>query len=111
MNDATPKLPVNFDSLLHLYSVEGECVGAGTLKVPPKRLLLSLTTCPALAKRARRPDLRKNAFNIRSDLGLNVVLAFLPQNELTVAHGTIINQYPQKLWLAENLVALPLTYV
>lgn len=49
MNDATPKLPVNFDSL--------------------------------------------------------------PQNELTVAHGTIINQYLQKLWLAENLVALPLAYM
>ena len=35
----------------------------------------------------------------------------LPHNELSIAHGTIINQYPQKLWLAENLVALPIAYL
>ncbi|MBP7879878.1 MAG: ATP-binding protein [Acinetobacter sp.] len=35
----------------------------------------------------------------------------LPQNELTIAHGTIINQYPQKIWLAENLLALPFNFI
>ena len=39
------------------------------------------------------------------------LLQQLPHNELSIAHGTIINQYPQKLWLAENLVALPITYL
>ena len=39
------------------------------------------------------------------------MLQQLPHNELSIAHGTIINQYPQKLWLAENLVALPITYL
>lgn len=31
----------------------------------------------------------------------------LPESEITIGNGVIINQYPQKLWLAENLVALP----
>lgn len=35
----------------------------------------------------------------------------LPENEVTVAHGVIISQYPQKMWLAEDLVALPYWYV
>ena len=39
------------------------------------------------------------------------LLEQLPLNELSIAHGTIINQYPQKLWLAENLVALPIAYL
>lgn len=39
------------------------------------------------------------------------LLQQLPLNELSIAHGTIINQYPQKLWLAENLVALPIAYL
>ena len=39
------------------------------------------------------------------------LLQQLPHNELSIAHGTIINQYPQKLWLAENLVALPIAYL
>lgn len=42
------------------------------------------------------------AFDLRTHL-----LAY----ELTIAHDTIINQYTQKLWLAENLIALPLAYV
>lgn len=41
----------------------------------------------------------------------DVLRNHLPADELTIAHGTLINQYPQKLWLAENLVALPLTYL
>ena len=39
------------------------------------------------------------------------LLEQLPHNELSIAHGTIINQYPQKLWLSENLVALPVSYL
>lgn len=35
----------------------------------------------------------------------------LPENELSMAHGTIINQYPQKMWLAENLLALPVSHL
>ena len=31
----------------------------------------------------------------------------LPEAEITIGNGVIINQYPQKLWLAEELVALP----
>ncbi|MCK9237937.1 MAG: ATP-binding protein [Thiopseudomonas sp.] len=41
----------------------------------------------------------------------DVLRNHLPADELTIAHGALINQYPQKLWLAENLVALPLTYL
>ena len=39
------------------------------------------------------------------------LLQQLPNNELSIAHGTIINQYPKKLWLTENLVALPIAYL
>ncbi|MDO4232775.1 MAG: ATP-binding protein [Lautropia sp.] len=35
----------------------------------------------------------------------------LPANDIEVEHGIIINQYPQKHWLAENLVALPPDYL
>ena len=31
----------------------------------------------------------------------------LPEGEIQLDNGVIINQYPQKLWLAEDLVALP----
>ena len=31
----------------------------------------------------------------------------LPEGEIQLGNGVIINQYPQKLWLAEDLVALP----
>ncbi|QIW16261.1 ATPase [Pasteurellaceae bacterium RH1A] len=31
----------------------------------------------------------------------------LPADEIQLGNGVIINQYPKKLWLAENLVALP----
>ncbi|WP_439256986.1 ATP-binding protein [Lonepinella sp. BR2271] len=35
----------------------------------------------------------------------------LPQSEFTIAHGTIISQYPQKIWLAENLISVPFNYL
>ncbi|TCP95985.1 hypothetical protein EDC44_10644 [Cricetibacter osteomyelitidis] len=35
----------------------------------------------------------------------------LPPTEISVAHGTILNQYPQKLWLDQDLLALPLGWV
>ena len=41
----------------------------------------------------------------------NLLRNTLPANELGIAHGTIINQYPQKIWLAENLVTVPAAYV
>lgn len=41
----------------------------------------------------------------------NVLRKQLPAEEIHVAHGTIINQYPQKLWLAEDLLSLPITYL
>lgn len=36
---------------------------------------------------------------------------YLPASDIRVERGTLINQYPQKLWLAEDLMAMPLTYV
>lgn len=62
------------------------------------------TLYPIEIKSTAKPDKRMaKAFDIlRSNL---------PANELTIAHGTVINQYPQKMWLAENLIAMPLTYV
>lgn len=41
----------------------------------------------------------------------NTLRNSLPTSELAIAHGTIINQYPQKLWLAEDLIALSLAYL
>ena len=35
----------------------------------------------------------------------------LPPDEIQIGNGVIINQYPQKLWLAEDLVALPVWWV
>ncbi|WGE55718.1 ATP-binding protein [Actinobacillus equuli subsp. equuli] len=35
----------------------------------------------------------------------------LPESEIKIGTGVIINQYPQRLWLAEDLVALPVWYV
>lgn len=31
--------------------------------------------------------------------------------EWTLGNGTIINQYPTKLYLSENLIALPISYL
>ena len=35
----------------------------------------------------------------------------LPQNELNIAHGTIINQYEKAIWLADNVVAIPFNFI
>lgn len=32
----------------------------------------------------------------------------LPEEEIKIGNGVIINRYPQKLWLATDLVALPM---
>lgn len=49
--------------------------------------------------------------NKRMAKAFDILRSNLPANELTIAHGTIINQYPKKLWLTENLMAVPLAYV
>lgn len=55
---------------------------------------------PIEIKTTANPDKKMaKAFNILRDN--------LPPDEIEVAHGLIINQYPQKMWLAENLIALP----
>lgn len=35
----------------------------------------------------------------------------LPAEEIRIANGTIINQYPQKLWLTADLVAVPVSMI
>lgn len=35
----------------------------------------------------------------------------LPEHEIKVGTGVIINQYPKKIWLTTALVALPITYL
>lgn len=35
----------------------------------------------------------------------------LPEDEIKVGAGVILNQYPKKMWLTNELVALPLTYL
>lgn len=35
----------------------------------------------------------------------------LPEDEIKVGVGVILNQYPKKMWLTNELVALPLTYL
>jgi predicted AAA+ superfamily ATPase len=35
----------------------------------------------------------------------------LPTDEIKVGNGTIISQYPKKMWLAEDLIALPVGFV
>ena len=32
-------------------------------------------------------------------------------NEIYLGKGVIFNQYPEKYWLAEDLVALPVNYI
>lgn len=49
--------------------------------------------------------------NKRMAHAFDILRNHLPNNELTIAHGTIINQYPQKIWLAENLLALPIQFL
>ncbi|MGR6981496.1 ATP-binding protein [Testudinibacter sp. P27/CKL/0425] len=36
---------------------------------------------------------------------------YFANDEIQIGQGTIINQYPEKLWLAADLVALPLDYL
>lgn len=62
------------------------------------------TLYPVEIKSTANPDKKMaSAFNVLREQ--------LPKDEVSVAHGVIINQYPQKLWLAEDLIALPLSYV
>lgn len=35
----------------------------------------------------------------------------LPEEEMKIGTGVIINQYPQRMWLAEDLVALPVSMI
>ncbi len=35
----------------------------------------------------------------------------LPDSEVKIGNGVIINQHPQKMWLAEDLVALPISMI
>ena len=49
--------------------------------------------------------------NKRMAKNFDILRHSLPKEEIRVAHGTLINQYPQKLWLAENLLALPISYL
>ena len=58
------------------------------------------TLYPAEIKTSASPDKKMaKAFGILKEN--------LPEAEITIGNGVIINQYPQKLWLAEDLVALP----
>ncbi|MCK3654430.1 ATPase [Pasteurellaceae bacterium Macca] len=58
------------------------------------------TLYPVEIKTTASPDKRMaKAFNLLRDN--------LPEAEISVSHGIIINQYPQKMWLSENLIALP----
>ena len=40
-----------------------------------------------------------------------VLHTHLPAADITVTRGTIIDQYPQKLWLADDLLSLPVEYL
>ena len=59
------------------------------------------TIYPVEIKTTASPDKKMaKAFGILKDN--------LPEEEIKIGNGVIINQYPQKLWLAEDLVALPI---
>lgn len=59
---------------------------------------------PIEIKTTADPDKKMaKAFNILRDN--------LPPDDIEVTHGLIINQYPQKMWLAENLIALPYWWI
>ena len=58
------------------------------------------TIYPVEIKTTASPDKKMaKAFGILKDN--------LPEEEIKIGNGVIINQYPQKLWLATDLVALP----
>lgn len=62
------------------------------------------TLYPVEIKSTASPDKKMaKAFGILKDN--------LPEDEIRISNGTIINQYPQKLWLAEDLVALPVNFL
>ena len=58
------------------------------------------TLYPIEIKTSATPD-KKMAKNF------GILKANLPESEIKIGNGAIINQYPQRLWLAEDLVALP----
>lgn len=35
----------------------------------------------------------------------------IPEDELKIAHGIILNQYPKKIWIGERLLAIPIEYI
>ncbi|WGE70715.1 ATP-binding protein [Actinobacillus equuli subsp. haemolyticus] len=62
------------------------------------------TLYPVEIKTSASPDKKMvKAFGILKDN--------LPESEIKIGIGVIINQYPQRLWLAEDLVALPVWYI
>lgn len=62
------------------------------------------TLYPIEIKTAASPDKKMaKAFSILKDN--------LPQEEIRIATGVIINQYPKRMWLAEDLVALPVSMI
>lgn len=59
---------------------------------------------PIEIKTSASPDKKMaKAFSILKDN--------LPQEEIRIATGVIINQYPKRMWLAEDLVALPVSMI
>lgn len=62
------------------------------------------TLYPVEIKTSASPDKKMvKAFSILKDN--------FPESEIKIGIGVIINQYPQRLWLAEDLVALPVWYI
>lgn len=62
------------------------------------------TLYPIEIKTSASPDKKMvKAFGILKDN--------LPESEITIGTGVIINQYPKRFWLAEDLVALPVWYI
>lgn len=62
------------------------------------------TLYPVEIKTSASPDKKMvKAFSILKDN--------FPESEIKIGIGVIINQYPQRLWLAEDLIALPVWYI
>ena len=62
------------------------------------------TLYPIEIKTSAQPDRRMGS-------AFQVLRTHLPAADITVARGTIIDQYPQKLWLADDLLSLPVEYL
>ena len=62
------------------------------------------TLYPVEIKTSAKPDRRMGS-------AFQVLHTHLPAADITVARGTIIDQYPQKLWLADDLLSLPVEYL